>query len=82
MIIMLLATGVIIFLLGMRLLFGQSRQIAHKVLKENAALTRKEIVMVAGTFLFVGALLIISAGMAIFTRNPYWLLDTVFGIFM
>ncbi len=82
MIIMLLATGVIMFLLGMRLLFGRSKHIAHEVLNENVALTKREIVVVAVTFLFVGALLIISAGMAIFTRNPYWLLDTVFGVFM
>jgi hypothetical protein len=78
---LLFVSALLLFFFGVALLFGWHKYIVRTDRDGIAMLSKKEIAAVAATFLFVGALVSITAGAALFSDNPYWLLDVVFGAF-
>lgn len=81
MIILLFICALALLFLGGLLAFGRYKHIIKTDQVGNPVLSKKEIAIVTATLMFVGLLLAIATGLTLFTDNPNWLINAVFGAF-
>jgi hypothetical protein len=67
--------------MGTLLVFGEYKYIIKTDQNGEPMLSKKEITVVTATILLVGLLLVISTGLVLFTDNPNWLVNAIFGAF-
>jgi uncharacterized membrane protein SirB2 len=81
MIILLFICSIVFLVLGGLLVFGKYKYIIKTDQNGNPMLSKKEIVVITATLMFVGLLLIVATGLVLFTDDPNWLLNAIFGVF-
>jgi hypothetical protein len=81
MIILLFICSIVFLVMGSLLVFGKYKYIIKTDQNGEPMLSKKEITVVTATVLFVGLLLVISTGLVLFTDNPNWLVNAIFGAF-